>query len=54
MLTESDELDRHDRLKDMLAALQAPLSRWSDELNKITDQLDSKCLVMWPLTQLTR
>ncbi|KAF5257091.1 hypothetical protein FOXYS1_12402 [Fusarium oxysporum] len=35
-----DELDRHDRLKDMLAALQAPLSRWSDELNKITDQLD--------------
>ncbi|KAK2468826.1 hypothetical protein H9L39_19588 [Fusarium oxysporum f. sp. albedinis] len=35
-----DELDRHDRLKDMLSALQAPLSRWSDELNKITDQLD--------------
>ncbi|KAM0075274.1 hypothetical protein ACKRZS_012659, partial [Fusarium odoratissimum] len=34
------ELDRHDRLKDMLAALQAPLSRWSDKLNKITDQLD--------------
>ncbi|EXL66681.1 hypothetical protein FOPG_17162 [Fusarium oxysporum f. sp. conglutinans race 2 54008] len=35
-----DELDRHDGLKDMVAALQAPVSRWSDELNKITDQLD--------------
>ncbi|SPJ73916.1 uncharacterized protein FTOL_03646 [Fusarium torulosum] len=35
-----DELDHHDRLKDLVSALQAPLSRWSDELTKITDQLD--------------
>ncbi|KAM0407431.1 hypothetical protein ACHAPD_012238 [Fusarium lateritium] len=34
------QLNRHDRLKDMMSDLQAPLSRWSDDLIKITDQLD--------------
>jgi hypothetical protein len=47
---QTDELDRHDSLKAMFSALQAPLARWSNELTKITDQLDSKYRrrISWP------
>ncbi|KAK4237901.1 hypothetical protein C8A03DRAFT_34145, partial [Achaetomium macrosporum] len=35
-------LERHEELKSVLADFQAPLNRWSEQLTKITDDLDAK------------
>ncbi|KAK4118030.1 ankyrin [Parathielavia appendiculata] len=35
-------LERHEELKSILANFQAPLNRWSEQLTKITDDLDGK------------
>ncbi|KAK4182058.1 hypothetical protein QBC35DRAFT_468368, partial [Podospora australis] len=37
-----DNLERHEELKHILADFQAPLNRWSEQLTKITDDLDEK------------
>ncbi|KAK3304913.1 uncharacterized protein B0T15DRAFT_255668 [Chaetomium strumarium] len=40
--TVQDNLERHEELKSILADFQAPLNRWSEQLTKITDDLDAK------------
>jgi hypothetical protein len=35
-------LERHEELKSILADFQAPLNRWSEQLTKITDDLDGE------------